>query len=208
MAIEEKGRVCVARRIGSKVKFFYDTEFIDDGKTIDLISIGIVGEDDREYYAVNACVDERKILNHHWLPENVWPYLPQTFIYSYRLGNGTRVIPTLDRTHDSVKPINAIASEVARFLLGEDYENQTEAPTVELYGWCCGYDHVVLAQLWGPLTNAPIGIPYLTYDIKYLCHTMGNPRIPKQEGNEHHALHDAKWNKYAYDYLCDAGWME
>jgi hypothetical protein len=29
------------------MKYFYGTEFIEDGKTIDLISIGIVAEDGR-----------------------------------------------------------------------------------------------------------------------------------------------------------------
>lgn len=33
------------------MKYFLDTEFHEDGKTIDLISIGIVAEDGREYYA-------------------------------------------------------------------------------------------------------------------------------------------------------------
>ena len=34
------------------MRYFYDTEFLEDGETIDLISIGIVAEDGREYYAV------------------------------------------------------------------------------------------------------------------------------------------------------------
>lgn len=52
-----------------KMKYFYDTEFIDDSRTIDLISIGMICEDGREYYAVstefnrdNACL---------WVRENV-----------------------------------------------------------------------------------------------------------------------------------------
>ncbi len=32
------------------MKYFFDTEFMEDGKTIDLISIGIVAEDGRELY--------------------------------------------------------------------------------------------------------------------------------------------------------------
>src|SRR4051812_11038169 len=35
-----------------RMKYFYDTEFLEDGQTIELISIGIVAEDGREYYAV------------------------------------------------------------------------------------------------------------------------------------------------------------
>ena len=36
------------------MKYFLDTEFIEDGKTIDLISIGIVCEDNRTLYYQNS----------------------------------------------------------------------------------------------------------------------------------------------------------
>ena len=39
------------------MKYFIDTEFVDDGKTIDLISIGIVAEDGRELYVESADFD-------------------------------------------------------------------------------------------------------------------------------------------------------
>jgi len=35
------------------MKYFYDTEFIDNGHTIELISIGVAAEDGREYYAIS-----------------------------------------------------------------------------------------------------------------------------------------------------------
>jgi hypothetical protein len=40
--------------VTDKTRYAFDTEFIEDGRTIDLISIGIVCEDGREYYAVNS----------------------------------------------------------------------------------------------------------------------------------------------------------
>ena len=36
------------------MKYFYDTEFIDNGRTIELISIGVAAEDGREYYAIST----------------------------------------------------------------------------------------------------------------------------------------------------------
>jgi len=33
------------------MRFWFDTEFIEDGKTIDLMSIGVVSEDGRQYYS-------------------------------------------------------------------------------------------------------------------------------------------------------------
>ena len=39
------------------MRYFYDCEFIEDGRTIDLVSIGVVAEDGREYYAVSTEFD-------------------------------------------------------------------------------------------------------------------------------------------------------
>ncbi len=51
------------------MKYFYDTEFIEDGKTIDLVSIGIIAEDGRTYYAISREFDETKA--DEWVVKNV-----------------------------------------------------------------------------------------------------------------------------------------
>jgi hypothetical protein len=51
------------------MRYWFDTEFIEDGKTIDLISIGIVSEDGREFYAENADCDLSRASP--WVQENV-----------------------------------------------------------------------------------------------------------------------------------------
>lgn len=51
------------------MKYWFDTEFIDDGKTIDLISIGIISEDGRMYYAESNEFDEAKACE--WVQKNV-----------------------------------------------------------------------------------------------------------------------------------------
>lgn len=56
------------------MRFWFDTEFLEDGKTIDLISIGVVSEDGREYYAETPESDALAH-KHDWLRENVWPHL-------------------------------------------------------------------------------------------------------------------------------------
>lgn len=58
------------------MRYWLDTEFIEDGKTIDLISIGIVAEDGREFYAQAEC-DLSKAGD--WVCENVVPHLQPTF---------------------------------------------------------------------------------------------------------------------------------
>lgn len=56
------------------MRYYIDTEFIEDGSTIELISIGIVSEDDRRYYAINSDCDLSKA--NDWVKENVISKLP------------------------------------------------------------------------------------------------------------------------------------
>lgn len=55
------------------MKYFFDTEFIEQPNTIDLISIGIVAEDGREYYAENWAIPWNKA--NGWVLDNVKPHL-------------------------------------------------------------------------------------------------------------------------------------
>lgn len=61
------------------MKFWFDTEFIEDGRTIDLVSIGIVSEDGRRYYAVSSEFDPNKACQ--WVKDNV---LNQLLTWEYR----------------------------------------------------------------------------------------------------------------------------
>lgn len=51
------------------MKFWFDTEFIEDGKTIDLLSIGVVSEDGREFYAESGACDRSRASP--WVQQNV-----------------------------------------------------------------------------------------------------------------------------------------
>ena len=55
------------------MKIWFDTEFIEDGKTIDLMSIGAIREDGEQYYAeVIECDLSRAS---PWVTQNVVPHL-------------------------------------------------------------------------------------------------------------------------------------
>ena len=56
------------------MRYFYDTEFIDNGRTIELISIGVAAEDGREYYAISTEFDTERA--GRWVRKNVLPKLP------------------------------------------------------------------------------------------------------------------------------------
>lgn len=159
--------------------YAYDCEFLEDGKTIELISIGIVCEDGREYYAVNADMPRDRIERHPWLMKNVVPHLPVK-VY----GSPFRQF-SVDRSSVLVKPKWVIANEVREFLLaGTD---------IELWADYAAYDHVVLAQLWGRMINLPKGLPMYTNDLQQALRKApdGFIGIAQEEGH-HNALSDAK----------------
>lgn len=161
------------------MKYFLDTEFHEDGITIDLISIGIVAEDGREFYAINADCDYDRIWTLDscaWLRENVMPQV------AYQ---------------SSVQPIShrAIGDRVLAFV--------DENP--EFWGYYADYDWVAFCQLFGRMIDLPKHFPKYCRDIKQLLDNSADScgRLPQLQPckDEHHALADARWNKRAYEYL-------
>jgi hypothetical protein len=152
------------------MKYFYDTEFIEDGKTIDLISIGIVAEDGRTYYAISNEFDAMKA--NDWVKENV--------------------LAELELDVELYKPREQIRDEVAAFV-GDD--------NPELWAYYAAYDHVALCQLFGTMINLPKHFPMYTQDLKQVCDSLGNPKLPEQGKGEHNALADAVWNMRAFNFL-------
>jgi hypothetical protein len=180
------------------VKLFYDTEFIDDGKTIDLVSIGIVAEDGQEYYAVSSQFDRWKFGTNKWLVENVFPSLPTTWEIPWvphAPTETTIILPGLDLRDPAVKTRGEIADEVRRFI--QSFNDP------QLWAWYGAYDHVVLAQLFGRMIHLPQGIPMFTNDLKQECNRLGNPQVPQQSHGQHNALEDARHNKVIHDFLVE-----
>lgn len=157
------------------MRIFLDTEFIDDGSTIDLISIGLYAENGSTYYAVSCEFDWDKAWAHSWLPANVLSHLPL-----FTRGNRTH----LDVGAYEVKDRATIATEVKEFI--------TSRGPAELWANYSAYDHVALAQLFGTMVDLPKGIPMRTRDLQCFSDFLGRPEVPKQTGTEHHALEDAR----------------
>lgn len=188
--------------------YCYDTEFLEDGHTIELISIGIVCDDGREYYAVNEDMPVDRIKADNWLSLNVWKHLPvvgyseRTVGYAGHFQTAVRSHGRLDTSSVLIKPKRLIANEVREFIL--------EAPkfgdTPFLWAYYGAYDHVALAQLFGKMISLPDGIPMFTHELKQLMETMpGNWEPPAQDVDEHHALADARWNMRVLKAIYDAG---
>jgi len=73
------------------MKIWFDTEFIEDGKTIDLISIGLVREDGARFYAENKECDHGRA--DPWVVKNVLEHLegPVTQWTRAEIAEGIRV---------------------------------------------------------------------------------------------------------------------
>ena len=177
--------------------YCYDTEFLEDGKTIELISIGIVCDDGREYYGVNEDMPVKRIQADKWLSLNVWKHLPvvgykeHTVGYVGHFSTAVKNHGHLDRSSTLIKPQRLIANEVRGFI----QESASVGGGARLWAYYGAYDHVALAQLFGKMIHLPSGIPMFTHELKQLMGTMpGNWKPPVQEGVEHNALADARWN--------------
>jgi hypothetical protein len=182
----------------------YDWEFLEDGVRIEPISIGMVSDDGRTYYAVNARLAargwkgwrfRRQVRRHKWLMENVAPNLPQPH------GDWILHMPNrwlFNYLDSAVKPLERIADEVMDFI-------RETGPDVQLWANYGSYDHVCLAQLWGRMIDLPEGVPMFTNDIQQEARRLGIPwdDLPKQDGSEHNALADARHNQTVRRWLAE-----
>jgi hypothetical protein len=148
------------------VRFFYDCEFIEDGRTIDLVSIGVVGEDGREFYAVSTEFDPSKAID--WVRRNVLDKLPSPADPAWR-------------------SLTEIRADLLAFLL-------EPGTPVELWAWMAAYDHVALCQLWGDMRSLPRPLPRFTHELRQRWEDVGSPALPPQPADQHDALADARHN--------------
>lgn len=175
------------------MKIYYDTEFLEDGRTIDLISIGMCTEDGRSYYAVSTDLPLRRIRRHTWLMENVVPGLPQVSGDARNRHAAGDALDLLDWGSPDIKRTRFIRDEVRRFI--------ADTPDPELWAYYAAYDHVVLAQLYGPMSDLPTEIPMWTNDLQQEARRLGVTELPAQTDGHHNALADARHNMAVGRYL-------
>ncbi len=160
------------------MKYFLDTEFIEYPYTIDLISIALVSEDNRSYYAISTQFEPNKA--NDWVKENILKKLP---------------------LHPNIlyKSLKTIKEEILIFIAPKYFSQITDKP--EFWGYYADYDWVVFCWLFGSMIDLPKSWPKYCRDLKQLIDSKGNPEIPFKPTEEHNALADAKWNKEAYNWI-------
>lgn len=171
------------------MNIYYDCEFVENGTTIQLISIGMVREDGKTLYRIaNNTPTIHNAIKHPWLRHYVIPTLP-IIIFSNEEWDWD-----VEHTDiDNLRYTYEIAEDVKHFI--------SNTPDPALWAYYGAYDHVALAQLFGTMVQLPTGIPMYTNDLAQEIARLGNPRIPEQTTTEHNALADAQWNKELHQYL-------
>lgn len=174
------------------MKYFFDTEFIEWAGGIQLVSIGIVREDGRMFYAESCTFDER--LADQWVKDNV---ISKLHFNNEKFNSFW--------SPDGVQ-INVFGTETfikEQLLL---WLSPSEDETPEFYAYYASYDWVVFARIFGRLIEKPEHFPMWVIDLKQRMWERGLPVdwkravCPDPEG-EHDALVDALWNKNFYDQM-------
>lgn len=208
------------------MKYFIDTEFIEGfhkplfGKRrhfIDLISIGVVSEDNKGLYFISSEYNYNDA--DAWVKENV-------IIPAYkRVVNGdNRNRYSANNFHKAYgEPVDSISQRLVEWI-GNDKD-------ISFYGYYSDYDWVLLCSMFGRMIDLPKGWPMYCRDLKqmidekvssftnsdYFTHFhqkepltleekfklyKSGPNFPTQQ-NQHDALSDAIWNKNLYEYLTE-----
>lgn len=155
------------------MKYFFDTEFIEAKDYLVPISIGIVAEDGREFYAINKECDHSKA--DQWVKDNVIAQLP----------------PKSDPAWMSR---DEIAAKMKAFI-------DAGGSTPELWAYYASYDWVLFCWLMGGrMLDMPSGWPMAPMDLKQSMveRKIARTALPSKPANAHDALADARWLKEAW----------
>lgn len=158
------------------MKYFFDCEFLEDGNTIELISIAVVCEDGREYYAVNEDMPLDRISENEWLVANVVPHLPLVFeAESYRYEF---------KSDQTICFPRQIKEDLIEFVTGDN---------IEFWAYYGDYDWVCMCRLFGRMIDLPKHWPKFAYDLRQWLNHKKLSGIRQPDEAPHHALYDARW---------------
>lgn len=173
------------------MKIFFDTEFTGLHQNTTLISIGLVTENGREFYAEFTDFDTDQIDD--WLRKNVMANLIYRHDQDHAYTDGAHTGRSGDKAY--------IAQELVQWLasFGDD--------EIEMWSDCLAYDWVLFCQLWGHAFKIPRTIYYIPFDLATLFKIKDiDPDINREEfagmaegQSKHNALWDAKIIKACYE---------
>lgn len=200
------------------MNYFIDTEFLEGtqdkrvpffnikyGKTkntIDLISVGIVAEDGREYYAISKDFNlkeawnrfQYKIIEHknlpneiikeYWIRENVLkPIFDEHYIDVFGTNMPTFNFKSFKYLINTIGKTNQeIADKIKKFCTNNRKFKDTipvnirdtNIKPINFYGYYADYDWVVFCWLFGKMIDLPKGFPMYCIDLKQILDDKAN----------------------------------
>lgn len=201
------------------IRYYLDTEFIelperqkmrrnivDINKSepyvapasIILLSIGLVDDTGREYYAVNTEADCSEASQ--WVKDNVLAKMPEydksrNDLRAYLYGESSKaMMPIKPQEKKTI-------ADIKKELLYWTGQKNNVPEQCEFWGYFADYDWVVFCWIFGTMMDLPKGYPMFCKDLKQLMETYTlidkewkDKNCPDPEDG-HNALVDAKWNK-------------
>ena len=174
---------------------FLDTEFTGLHKNTTLISLGLVSECGKTFYAEFADYDKSQIDD--WLRDNVIDNL--LFLNGETVTGADSCTKLNNYSH--VGGNNTIRADLIDWL--------SQFDQVEIWSDCLAYDWVLFNNIFGSAFDIPKNVYYIPFDICTMFKLKGvNPDISREEfapniikGAKHNALYDAKVIKACYEKL-------
>ena len=161
------------------MKLFFDTEFTGLHKATTLISLGIIAENGKTFYAEFTDYNQDQVDS--WVEENVIANLRLINPYNSSLG-------CLEVRGDHAMVKERLIAWLAQF------------PSVEMWSDCLAYDWVLFCNIFGNAFDIPANVSYIPFDICTMFKILGiDPDIHREAfagmddaGVKHNALWDAR----------------
>jgi hypothetical protein len=200
-----------------KTKIFFDTEFTGLHQNTTLISIGLISECGKTFYA--ELIDYDKTQIDDWLQKNVIENLELTDKITKSVGGYEKWISD-KKNYSNALEMALAEKDMSNFeCIGkipmvknrlEKWLSQFEE--VEIWSDCLAYDWVLFNQIFGHAFNIPENVYYIPFDICTLFKIKGiDADISREEfcgfseiievQKKHNALFDAKVIKMCYERL-------
>jgi hypothetical protein len=177
-------------------KVYFDTEFTGLHKNTTLISIGLISQCGKSFYAELTDYDKTQVDD--WLSENVISNMK----FNHLPGGGIVVDNSLD-SYEIKANKKSVAQHLEKWL--------KQFGDVEMWSDCLSYDWVLFCDLWGHAFSVPKNVYYIPFDISTTLKENGiDPDINREEyafgdtpkhAEKHNALWDAKVIKIIHEKL-------
>lgn len=181
-----------------RTKVFFDTEFTGLHQNTTLISIGLISECGKTFYAEFLDFDESQI--NDWLRENVLTNMQ----YLWHRNNEPKQMIRYSTSENKLENVKVFGkSDIIKSSI-EEWLSQFKE--VEMWSDCLSYDWVLFNQIFGHAFNIPKNVYYIPFDICTLFKIKGiDPDVSREEyagmtegSQKHNALWDAKVIRECY----------